>query len=49
MGVKPPRDEELVKESMIQGIVANPAFSSLSEQPKYKSIIETMKLKLGGN
>lgn len=49
LGAKPPRDEKLVKESMIQAIIANPAFSVLREQPKYKSIIETMKLKLGGN
>ncbi|HEY5561414.1 MAG TPA: helix-turn-helix domain-containing protein [Clostridiaceae bacterium] len=49
LGTKPPRDEKLVKESMIQAIISNPAFLTLSEQPKYKSIIETMKLKLGGN
>lgn len=49
LGVKPPRDEKLIKESMIQAIIANPAFASLSEEPKYKSIIETMKLKLADN
>lgn len=49
LGTTLPRDEKLVKESMIQAIIANPAFLTLSEQPKYKSIVETMKLKLGGN
>ncbi len=49
LGSKPPRDEKVVKDSMIQGIISNPSFSVLSEHPKYKRIIETMKLKLGGN
>jgi len=49
LGTAPPRDEKLVKESMLQAIIDNPAFSALREEPKYKSIIETMKLKLGGN
>ena len=49
LGVYPPRDEKLVKESMIQAIVMNPAFSSLSNHPKFKSIVEIMKQKLGGN
>jgi len=44
-----PRDEKVIKESMIQSIAANPAFVVLAEQPRYKSIIETMKAKLGGN
>lgn len=48
LGTKPPRDEKVVKDSMIQSIISNPAFSILREDPKYKSIIETMKLKLGG-
>jgi len=47
LGTAPPRDEKLVKESMIQGIVANPSFLMLSELPKYKNIINTMKCKLG--
>ncbi len=48
-GTSPPRDEKLVKESMIQSIINNPAFTVLSDHPKYKSIIKIMKLKLGGN
>jgi hypothetical protein len=46
LGSKPPRDEKIIKESMIQAITANPAFSAMTEEPKYKSIIEKMKQKL---
>jgi transcriptional regulator with XRE-family HTH domain len=49
LGVKAPRDEKVIKESMIQAIASNPAFTALTEEPRYKSIIETMKIKLGGN
>jgi tetratricopeptide (TPR) repeat protein len=49
LGAKSPRDEKLIKESMIQSVTANPAFGILTEQPRYKSIVETMKIKLGGN
>jgi len=49
LGAKPPRDEKVIKDSMTQGIISNPAFSPLREDPKYKNIIETMKRKLGGN
>lgn len=49
LGATPPRDEKLVKENMIQAMISNPSFSVLSEQSQFKSIIETMKLKLGGN
>lgn len=49
LGVEAPRDEKVVKEGMIQAVTANPVFLALAEQPRYKSIIETMKTKLGGN
>lgn len=49
LGVNPPRDEKVIKESMLQAIIANPAFSKLMDEPKYKSILETMKLKLSVN
>lgn len=49
LGAKSPRDEKLIKESMILCIVSNPAFEILNGQPRYKSIVETMKIKLGGN
>ena len=40
-----PRDEKTIKESMIQAIAANPAFSALSGQSRYKRMIEQMKNK----
>lgn len=49
LGTEAPRDEKVVKEGMIQAVTANPVFLALAEQPRYKSIIETMKTKLGGN
>ena len=49
LGPQPPRDEKVVKASMIQSVVQNPAFSALAGHPGYQRIIETMKTKLGGN
>jgi tetratricopeptide (TPR) repeat protein len=49
LGTKSLRDEKLIKESMIQGVTANHAFEILTGQPGYKSIVETLKIKLGGN
>lgn len=49
LGAGAPRDEKVIKESMLQGVVANPAFAVLAEQPRYKSIIEKLKTNLGGN
>ncbi|MBI9046292.1 MAG: helix-turn-helix transcriptional regulator [Anaerolineaceae bacterium] len=46
LGAKPPRDEWVIKESMIQSVVTNPAFSVLAEHPGYKRIIEKMGTKL---
>ena len=49
LGKDAPRDEKVIKESMLNSVVDNPAFVALAEDPRYKSIIETMKTKLGGN
>jgi len=43
LGVQAPRDEKVIRESMIQGIAANPAFAAFAEHPRYKSMMETMK------
>jgi hypothetical protein len=32
---------------MLQGVLSNPAFAAFAEQPRYKSIIETLKNNLG--
>lgn len=47
LGPRAPREDKVVKESMIECIEANPAFVVLAEEPRFKSIVETMKAKLG--
>ncbi|HHU87109.1 MAG TPA: helix-turn-helix transcriptional regulator [Peptococcaceae bacterium] len=47
LGTSPPRNEKVIKESMLQGVLSNPAFAAFAEQPRYKSIIETLKNNLG--
>ncbi|WP_070000523.1 helix-turn-helix domain-containing protein [Cellulosilyticum sp. I15G10I2] len=49
LGAEAPRSEEVIKESMIQGIIHNPAFANLMNHPQYKIIIKTLKSNLGGN
>lgn len=48
LGTNAPRDEKIIKESMLQGVLLNPAFAALTEEPRYKSIIEALTLNLGG-
>lgn len=47
LDIKAPRDEKVIKESMVQAITENPIFASLIEEPRYKNIVNTLKLKLG--
>jgi transcriptional regulator with XRE-family HTH domain len=47
LGTEAPRDEKVVKESMIESIEKNPEFAMLIDQPRYKNIIENLKVKLG--
>jgi transcriptional regulator with XRE-family HTH domain len=49
LGIEAPRDEKLIKQSIIQSIITNPAFDKLTKIPRYNRIIETLKIKLGGN
>lgn len=49
LGLEPPRDEKLIKTSMIQAIETNPNFDILREHPRYKNILKTMIITLGGN
>ncbi|MEG0372069.1 MAG: helix-turn-helix transcriptional regulator, partial [Clostridium sp.] len=44
-----PRSEKLIKESMLQGVMYNPAFTVLEDHPGYKTIISRLKSNLGGN
>lgn len=48
LGTEAPRNEIVIKESMLQSVLSNPAFDSLTKQPRYKSIIEALKTNLGG-
>ncbi|KFN04488.1 hypothetical protein D0U04_26070 [Bacillus clarus] len=49
LGTKTVRNEKIIKASMMQGTVENPLFATLAERPKYKSIVGTLKFKLGMN
>ena len=48
LGKQMPRDQKVVYASMLQVISNNPMFEALKDNPRYKSIIEKMKTKLGG-
>ncbi|TEB06014.1 HTH-type transcriptional regulator Xre [Pelotomaculum schinkii] len=43
LGADAPRNEKVIKESMLQAVLSNPAFAALAKEPRYKSIIETLK------
>lgn len=43
-----PRDEKIICQSMIDGVVQNPAFSVLSDEPRFQRIVERIKRKLPG-
>jgi hypothetical protein len=43
LGTDAPRNEKVIKESMLQVVSSNPAFAALAEQPRYKSILERLK------
>lgn len=48
LGSQAPRSEEVIKESMIQGIVGNPAFANLLDHPRCKNMIRDLELNFGG-
>lgn len=48
LGTAAPRDEKVIKESMLQAVLANPVFDALKDQPRYKSTVEILKANLGG-
>lgn len=47
LGTDTPRNGEVVKASMLQGVVDNPAFATLAEDARYKIIVKNLKLKIG--
>ncbi|QUI24817.1 helix-turn-helix transcriptional regulator [Vallitalea pronyensis] len=48
LGVVVPRDEKVVKESILTDITTNPAFAPLAKDLTYMNIVNTLKKKLGG-
>ena len=48
LGTNAPRDEKIIKESMLQGVLSNPAFSTLAEEPRFNNIVEALRQNLGG-
>lgn len=49
LGALAPRNEKTIRESMLQGVVANPAFICLKEEARFKTIVAKLKKSLGGN
>lgn len=49
IGVHPPRDQALIKASMITSMTDNPAFATLANQPRFISIVNRLQIKLGGS
>ncbi len=47
LGADALRNEKVIKESMLQGVLSNPAFAALTDQPRYKSIIDSLKTNIG--
>jgi len=48
LGVEAPRNEKTIKQGMIDGVAKNPAFAALSDNFRYKNIIEKLTTNLGG-
>lgn len=46
LGTGAPRDEQVIKESMLQGLAANPFFASLAEEGRFKMLIKNLEEKL---
>jgi len=40
IGTSAPRDEELAKQSLLAGVVGNPAFAVLGDDPRFKRIVK---------
>lgn len=43
LGMEAPRDEKVVRESMIQALAANAAFSNLTEVPEFQNLIRRLE------
>ncbi len=49
LGSAAPRNEKVIKESMLNDVLMNPAFVTLAEEPGYKNLVERLKNFVGGN
>lgn len=48
LGVDAVRDDDMIKESMVQSVQMQPAFAFIREDPSYKALLRNMTLTLGG-
>lgn len=48
LGNSLPRDEKIIRQSMVEGVTANPAFGALADNPRFQRIVERLKNKLLG-
>lgn len=43
IGTSLPRDESLIKESLVKSVVANPSFAALEDEPRFKRIVASLQ------
>ncbi len=48
LGGQAPRDEKIIKKSMLQAITDNPVLAALAETPEYQSAVARLKANTGG-
>ena len=41
-------NDKIICQSMVDGVVRNPAFTALSDEPQFQRIVERLKTKLPG-
>lgn len=49
LGVNPPRDEKLIRQSILDAVANNPAFSALKDMGQFKRILKKLQENCGGN
>lgn len=49
LGTHAPRDEKLIRGSILQAVEQNPVFGAFSENPRYRNILSKLKQIQGGN
>ena len=43
-----PRDNKIICQSMVDGVVKNPAFTTLTDEPQFQRIVQKLKSNLLG-